>query len=360
MSPAAATPAPTQADRNGRGPVASLSWLTTIRARLYTALGFMAAMTVVCSLIALYAFTNIGGTTTEIVSQSMPATVHSLRLAEETSDLVASAPRLMTAEDESRRSEIADQIAQQARNLVARIERLRMLDASRSAEIDAAQIAMVERIAALNQAVTERITISDQRQAMTFSIRKAHEELLEGITPAIDDANFELMTKTRGAGTKEANEEIESLRRLLEVQAEANLLAGLLTESSMVTESMRLQPLRELIDAARGKIEIEPQSACRSRTAEKPAGSLRPARRPGGPGRRSSLCVRANCGGSRRHSLHSRQRKPRPGNSSRRSTVLSSNKASAPRRYPTVPPSKSVRVKSFSSRSRSRPSSPQA
>jgi phosphoglycerate-specific signal transduction histidine kinase len=255
VSPAAATPAPTQADRNGRGPVASLSWLTTIRARLYTALGFMAAMTVVCSLIALYAFTNIGGTTTEIVSQSMPATVHSLRLAEETSDLVASAPRLMTAEDESRRSGIADQIAQQARNLVARIERLRMLDASKSAEIDAAQIAMVERIAALNQAVTERITISDQRQAMTFSIRKAHEELLEGITPAIDDANFELMTKTRGAGTKEANEEIESLRRLLEVQAEANLLAGLLTESSMVTESMRLQPLRELIDAARGKIE---------------------------------------------------------------------------------------------------------
>ena len=81
--------------------MASLSWLTTIRARLYTALGFMAAMTVVCSLIALYAFTNIGGTTTEIVSQSMPATVHSLRLAEETSDLVASAPRLMTAEDES-------------------------------------------------------------------------------------------------------------------------------------------------------------------------------------------------------------------------------------------------------------------
>jgi HAMP domain-containing protein len=115
---------------------------------------------------------------------------------------------------------------------------------------------MVERIDALNQAVTERIAISEQRQAMAFSIRKAHEELLEGITPAIDDANFELMTKNQGAGTKAAsNEEIESLHRLLEVQAEANLLAGLLTESSMVTESLRLQPLRELIDAARGKIE---------------------------------------------------------------------------------------------------------
>ena len=232
------------------------SWLTTIRARLYIALGFMAAITVVCSLIALYAFTIIGGTTTEIVSQSMPATVHSLRLAEETSGLVASAPQLMTAEDESRRSEIAEQIARRARNLSARIERLRMLDASMSTEIQAAQMAMAERIDALNQAVTERITISNQRQAMAFSIRKAHEELLQGITPAVDDANFELMTKSQGAENKAAsNEAIESLRHLLEVQAEANLLAGLLIESSMVTESVRLQPLRELIDAARGRIE---------------------------------------------------------------------------------------------------------
>jgi signal transduction histidine kinase/DNA-binding response OmpR family regulator len=256
MSSAAAAPVSTQVDRNARGPVGTWSGLSTIRARLYIALGFMAATTVVCSLIALYAFTNIGGTTTEIVSQSMPATVHSLRLAEETSGLVAAAPRLMTAEDESNRSEIAEQIAQQTRDFLARIDQLRTLDAKTSKEIRAAQTAMVDRIVALNRAVTERIAISGRRQAMAASIRKAHEELLEGITPAVDDANFELMTKSQGAENKaDANLAIESLRRLLEVQAEANLLAGLLIESSMVTEIVRLQPLRELIDAARGKIE---------------------------------------------------------------------------------------------------------
>src|SRR2546422_3689348 len=188
-----AAPASTQADHKSTGRAATLSWLSTIRARLYIALGFMAATTVVCSLIALYAFTKIGGTTTEIVSQSMPATVHSLRLAEGTSGLVAATPQLMTVEDESRRSEIAGQIAQQTRDFVARIDQLRMLDPNMSTEIQASQIAMIDRIAALNQAVTERIAISDRRQAMTTSIRKAHEELLEGIIPAIDDANFELM-----------------------------------------------------------------------------------------------------------------------------------------------------------------------
>jgi signal transduction histidine kinase/DNA-binding response OmpR family regulator len=256
VSSAMAAPASTQADRSGRGRAATLSWMSTIRARLYVALGFMAGITVVCSLIALYAFTNIGGITTKIVSQSMPETVHSIRLAEGTSGLVASAPRLMTAEDESQRSEIAEQIARQTRDFLARIDQLRVLDAKVGREIHAAQIAMIDRISALNQAVTERITTSGQRQAMAASIRKAHEELLIGLTPAIDDANFELMTKSQGAENKAAsNQAIESLRHLLEVQAEANLLAGLLIESSMVTESVRLQPLRENIDAARRRIE---------------------------------------------------------------------------------------------------------
>jgi phosphoglycerate-specific signal transduction histidine kinase len=166
VSSAMAAPASTQADRNGRGRAATLSWMSTIRARLYVALGFMAGITVVCSLIALYAFTNIGGTTTEIVSQSMPETVHSIRLAEETSGLVASAPRLMTAEDESSRSEIAEQIARQTRDFLARIDQLRTLNANMRTEIRAVQTAMVDRIVALNKAVTERIATSGRRQAM--------------------------------------------------------------------------------------------------------------------------------------------------------------------------------------------------
>src|SRR5215475_5763148 len=256
MSSAVAAPASIQTDHDGKGRVTALSGLSTIRARLYIALGFMAITTVICSLIGLYAFTNIGGTTTEIVSQSLPATVHSVRLAEETSGLVAAAPRLMAAEDEHQRAEIAEQIARQTRDFLARIDQLRTLDAKMSTEIQTAQTAMVDRIVALNQAVTERIAIAGHRQAMATSIRKAHEELLEGTTPAIDDANFDLMTKSQNAESKAtSNEAVESLRRLLEVQAEVNLLAGLLIESSLVTESVRLQPLRETIEAARGKIE---------------------------------------------------------------------------------------------------------
>jgi methyl-accepting chemotaxis protein len=238
-------------DRSSSG-----SWLSTIRARLNLAFGFAAAMTVIGSLIALYAFTNIAGTTRQIVSRSMPATVESLWLAEETSSLVASTPQLMTVEDKSRHAAMADEIAAQARNLAARIERLQLLDGGQNSELQAVQAAMVERLGALNQSVAARIAVSNQRQITALSIRKAHEELLEDIAPAIDDANFDLMAADRILGRRAApSESLELLRRLLEVQAEANLLGGLLTEASMVTDRARLQPLRELVDAAQRKIE---------------------------------------------------------------------------------------------------------
>jgi methyl-accepting chemotaxis protein len=253
--PTSAT-APPPIDSDGASRPGSLSWFATIRARLYLAFGFSAAMTVVGTLFALYAFTNMGETMTQIALVSMPATIESLRLSEETIALVASAPRLMAAEDESHRVDVANEIAAQARKLEAQIERVRQLDAGRSAEINAAKTALIERLDALDQAVTDRLAKSARRLSVALSIRKAHADFLEGIVPAIDDANFDLMTKNAGGGNKPAlNESLETLRHLLEVQAEANLLAGLLTESSLVTDSARLQPLRDLIGASRRKIE---------------------------------------------------------------------------------------------------------
>ena len=232
------------------------SWLSTIRSRLYLAFGVAAGMTVVGSLFALYASADISKTMSDIVSRSIPATVESLRLSEDTSALVASAPRLMAVGDERHRTEIAGEIAAQSRSLTTRIEHLRALDASQSDEIEVAQAAMNKQLEILNQTVADRIKISDQRRILAISVRKSHENLLEAITPAIDDANFDLMTKNPAAeGDAALNQSIDSLRRLLEIQAEANLFAGLLIESSMVMDVASLPPMRDQIAAAKRNIE---------------------------------------------------------------------------------------------------------
>ncbi|HUD86644.1 MAG TPA: methyl-accepting chemotaxis protein [Xanthobacteraceae bacterium] len=241
-----------------RARLGMLASLRTIRARLYLAFGIAASLTVVGSLYALYASASISATMTEIVSRSMPATVESLRLAEEASTLVASAPRLMAAQDDGHRDDVARDIAAQSALLSSRMERLRGLDASQGDELEVARAAMIERLDALNQAVTERLKISAQRRALARSVRTAHEDILEAITPAIDDANFDLMTRDPASTNNAAlNQSIDALRRLLEIQAGVNLLSGLLIESSMVTDIANLAPMRDPIASAERNIEAD-------------------------------------------------------------------------------------------------------
>ncbi len=247
--------------------------LKTIRWRLYLAFGCAAGMTVVGSLLALYASSNVSATMTEIVARSIPATAESLRLAEEASTLVASAPRLMTAQSDKHRDAVARDIAVQSQTLSARIERLRQLNAIHNNDLEQARTAVVTQLDVLNQTVTERMKVSAQRRALTLAVRKVHEDLLEVITPAIDDANFDLMTRNQMSGGElSLNQSIDSLRRLLEIQAGANLLAGLLIEASQITDPASLTPIRDPIAAAERGIEADlkqlPQSDQQKKLAD--------------------------------------------------------------------------------------------
>ncbi|MFZ3360190.1 MAG: methyl-accepting chemotaxis protein [Xanthobacteraceae bacterium] len=251
------------------GRFGSFTWLRTIRSRLYLAFGVAAGLTVVGSLFALFASANISTTLRDIVSRSVPATVESFRLAEETSNLIGSAPRLIAVQDEAQRAQIASQIAAQSRNLQAKIANLRQLDASESDEIAVAQSAMEGRLNALDHAVSERIQISAQRRALALAVRKAHEDLLDAIIPAIDDANFQVMMQMRPVLPAEL---IESLRRLLEIQADTNLLAGLLIEASMVTDQSSLPPLSDSVAAAERDIDGNLQKLPQSQQRDKMTG----------------------------------------------------------------------------------------
>jgi len=224
--------------------------LSTIRARLYAAFGVTASLTVVCSLFSLYAFNSIGETTTEIASRNLPATVHSLRLAEESADLVASAPRLMAVSDKQQRITISDEIRRLVQNIGARIKILQEFNRDQGAALQDAHSLMADRLEALDRAVAERNANSNSTRVAVLAVRQTHDAFLEAITPMLHDANFHLMTADP-ANNGRSKERIGILHALLEMQAQINLLAGLLIEASMATDVARLQPLREMIDTAR-------------------------------------------------------------------------------------------------------------
>jgi methyl-accepting chemotaxis protein len=235
-------------------PAKNSGWLSTIRGRLYLAFGFAAALTLIGSSIAFYEFTVIGLTTNEIALRSLPTTTVSLRLAEQASSLVSSGPRLMSAGTDAIRAEIMENVGQQEKHLENGIAQLKKLGIAKAHDIEASRKALSERLHTLDQTITNRIIMSNERSYLASSVRAAHEALLIGLAPAIDDANFDLMMSAKQEGAVALEARLELLRRLLETESESNLLAGLLTEASLVNDPSRLEPLRDLIDSAQRKI----------------------------------------------------------------------------------------------------------
>jgi signal transduction histidine kinase/CheY-like chemotaxis protein len=231
-------------------------WLSTIRARLFSAFGFAAALTIVSSTIAFYEFLVIGATTHEIVSRGLPATVVSLRLVEDANSLVSAAPRLMAAKDDKDRLETAGRITGQAKNLAEGIERLRALGVDNTSAIDAKRSALLRRLDALNQVVKDRIVISIERVTLAGAIQPAYAAFHNALTSAIGDANSDLVAASKQAGRDAAlNAKLESLRRLWEMESGSNSLAGFLTEAALTNEAGRLATLRDLINASKKQIE---------------------------------------------------------------------------------------------------------
>ena len=233
-------------------------WLTTIRARLFSAFGFAAALTIVSSSIAFYEFTVIGATTHDIVSSSLPATIVSLRLVEEANVLVSAAPRLMAARDDKDRLATAARITDQARNLAEGVERLRALGVDDTAAIDAKRNALLRRLDTLNEVVKDRIAISIERVTLASAIQPAYTAFHDALTAAIGESNSDLAAASTQAGADAAhNGKLEALRRLWEMESESNRLSGLLTEAALTNDAGRLAALRDLINATKRTIETD-------------------------------------------------------------------------------------------------------
>src|SRR4029078_9448668 len=142
------------------------------------------------------------------------------------------------------RAEILADINKQEENLETGIAQLQALGVGNADDIEVSRKSLAQRLQTLNQAVSNRISMSNERSYLASSVRAAHEALLIALAPAIDDANFDLMMNARQEGAAAIEMRLEYLRRLLETESESNLLAGLLTEGLLCRRARRLEAIR--------------------------------------------------------------------------------------------------------------------
>jgi class 3 adenylate cyclase/HAMP domain-containing protein len=108
---------------------------------------------------------------------------------------------------------------------------------------------------------SERPSLAARRELMARAIEPALEILLDTLTPMVDDATFELIIKSEEVtadSTDAINGLVEggvnTLHRVLAINAEANLAAGLLNEAAHVDHATLIQPVRERFLAAMAAI----------------------------------------------------------------------------------------------------------
>jgi len=178
-----------------------------ISAKLYLAIGGAVALTLAASVVAWISFVELGQHQRRITREHIPSITDSLRLAQQSALIAATAPKLMTAADDAERRRAIDDLGRQhlalsrliqdlsatlAMRPPAAEEELPNLDEIRVASRDLSGV-----LGELDATVQRRLGLTSLLTERSQAVIEAHRRLTELLTPLLDDATFYLVTGYR-------------------------------------------------------------------------------------------------------------------------------------------------------------------
>jgi class 3 adenylate cyclase/phosphoglycerate-specific signal transduction histidine kinase len=233
-----------------------------IKAKLFLAFGAMAMLTGGASAVAWYAFSDIDRSVTRITAESIVGMAASLRLAEKSAEITATAPALIASRTEEERVREHDRLVQRLKELAAVTEGLKATGVTQPANLIEIENEIATELNALSDAVEQRLSLSAKRETVVADLAALHAKIQNVLEPLVDDAGFNLVISSEDLATKNKEEisglvegGVKALQALLTLSAESNLAAGLLTEAAHVDDPALLQPIRERFSAAAASIE---------------------------------------------------------------------------------------------------------
>src|SRR5579871_6185334 len=228
-----------------------------IRVKLTLAFGSVLALTLIAGGVGLFSFDSIGASLRQIIDRNLPAIMATQQLAATSGQIAAAAPALISAPSDAARRTEFDALTQKHRSVTALIKTLRDEHAADPTAIEAVG-AVAERVMAelnaLNAAVEHKLQGETARLAALKRLSDAHEAFLKLLAAGIDSANFDLVLASEdlgkpgaGKGSDAIERGISGLRGLLELEAEGNLVVGLIGEAGTTEEVHELVPMRDRI-----------------------------------------------------------------------------------------------------------------
>jgi class 3 adenylate cyclase/phosphoglycerate-specific signal transduction histidine kinase len=235
-----------------------------IKTKLFVAFFALATLTALVSAIAWYVFRDIDRAVERVTVESVPGIVTALSSAEKSAEIAAAAPALMAAGSQEERVSEQAKLEERARALVTLINTLISSNAppEKTLALSTIERETTTKVKELNFAVEKRLRLETERQTVMRKLSSAHADFLIAIEPLIDDSVFNLVTRGEDVtadSTKATTDLVEGnvskIDQLFTINAEANLVAGLLTEAAHVSDPALIQPIRERFLAAAATID---------------------------------------------------------------------------------------------------------
>ncbi|MGE3871512.1 MAG: adenylate/guanylate cyclase domain-containing protein [Parvibaculaceae bacterium] len=235
--------------------------------KLYAAIAGAVALILAASLVAWVSFVELGHLQRRITREHIPSITDSLRLAQQSALIAATAPALVSAGNETDRRRLMSAVRAHQDVIVALVDDLdRQSENATDPGNPKPLIAGIRQstgdlstaLDRLDQSVGRQLALRAELAERRDRAVELHRRLIEKLTPLLDDATMYLVTGYRKlddavpvpAGVRLSDTALLDYAAVAQLGIEGNLIGGLLAEASNIPDANLLPPLRERFEAA--------------------------------------------------------------------------------------------------------------
>lgn len=233
------------------------------------AAGFVgvASLTLIASIVAFFSFAFVNQTLNSIEKEGVQTNAQAFTLARQAAEYSEITSRFLAADDRAKFESTWKKLNAKYVELSDTLDALTVLNSyvSQSSDVNTLRLNIASLALSMDRAVVavnKKLTLSEERKALSSGALRAHRTVIERLVPLIDDYGFDLAIALenldaahrddKGKPPPEVNLKAlqAALEALLELQIESNRINALLGEVALVSRIELLPPLRDQIIAS--------------------------------------------------------------------------------------------------------------
>ena len=242
-----------------------------IATQLYVGIGGAAVLTLAASLVALFAFAQVGDSQSRVNEGTVPELAAAFGVARGSGTLVAAGPRLTASATQGELDRAAVEIADDRRAFESELELLMSQEAgvdgsppdeTRFVSIQARGGELIGNIEAIQQSVSDGFELGNASEVLRSELSLLRDEIAALLVPALDNQLFYAMTGYRSFREPPAphdvhfsEPEIDRYRVLVGLQQDITIVDQLLASLAVLADRAKIEPVEEQYESAATSIE---------------------------------------------------------------------------------------------------------